>query len=355
MGEHILTLAAELKGEYKIALVCPPTVQGEALLRRGCEAGLDTLPLEVRGDPAASQALCDWLRDEEVDIFHCHAGIGWEGHDGIYAAREAGVRAALRTEHLPYLITDTQQREDYLLLVDAVDAFIAVSEAALVSYKEAGVPLGKLNVVANGIAFVQGKADRAALRAELGLPPHATLVLTVGRMTEQKGHCYLLEAIPDIIEREPGIYFVWVGDGPLAGPLREQSLAMGLQEYVHFLGQRDDVPRLMASCDLFVLPSLFEGLPLSVLEAMAAALPVVGTQVCGTSEAVVDGETGRLVAARDSAALAEAILETVQNPDMAARWGAAGQKLVQRNFSAERMARQTSDIYRQKLEIRNEG
>ena len=111
----------------------------------------------------------------------------------------------------------------------------------------------------------------------------------------------------------------------------------------------------MAAADLFALPSLVEGLPLVVLEAMAAGLPVVGTRVPGTSEVVIDGVTGRLVppgrlaGCGEVAALAAAILETLQDPDLAARWGAAGQDLVEREFSAKRMARETADVYEELL------
>ena len=120
---------------------------------------------------------------------------------------------------------------------------------------------------------------------------------------------------------------------------------MGLAGRVLFLGQRDDVPELMAGSDLLALPSLFEGLPLSALEAMAAGLPVVGTRVCGTSEAVLDGVTGRLVEPGDPEALAEAIVEVLQAPGLAARMGAAGRLRVEREFGAARMACETAAIY----------
>ena len=112
---------------------------------------------------------------------------------------------------------------------------------------------------------------------------------------------------------------------------------------------------MLPAADLFVLPSLFEGLPLSVLEAMAAGLPVVGTRIGGTEEAVADGMTGRLVPARDPAALAAAILEVLDDPDKAARWGATGRQRQQAEFSATRMVRDTRAIYDEVLAAASPG
>jgi glycosyltransferase involved in cell wall biosynthesis len=125
---------------------------------------------------------------------------------------------------------------------------------------------------------------------------------------------------------------------------------MGVQSRVLFLGGRADVPELMAGSDLLALPSLFEGLPLSALEAMAAGLPVVGTRVCGTSEAISDGVTGRIVEPADPQALADAILEVLQQPGLAARLGAAGRLRVKQKFGAARMARETAAIYEELLQ-----
>jgi glycosyltransferase involved in cell wall biosynthesis len=148
-----------------------------------------------------------------------------------------------------------------------------------------------------------------------------------------------------VLGRVPQAHFVWAGTGPLESALRQQAAARGLGGHVHLLGHRTDVGALLAAAGVCVLPSLFEGLPLAVLEAMAAGVPVVGTRVCGTAEAVRDGCTGRLVAPRDPAALAGAILEVLECPALAACWGAAGRRRVRRHFSARRMARATARVY----------
>jgi glycosyltransferase involved in cell wall biosynthesis len=345
----MLCLATYLRRRYRISFVCPPTLAGLPFLQRAARLGLETLALEVRGEPAAEEQLRHWLRSRAVTIFHGHAGIGWEGHQGIRAARAAGVRAVLRTEHLPYLITDPYQRHQHQRSVQAIDRLVCVSEEAGCSYLAMGVPAAKLRIVRNGISPRPVRPDRNSVREELGLPASGRLVLTVARFTEQKGHRYLLQAIPAVVAHDPTAYFIWVGLGPLERELRQRAHELGIDRHLAFLGQRDDVPALLGAADLLVLPSLFEGLPLVALEAMARGLPVVGTRVCGTNEVIQDGVTGRLVPAGDAAALASALLELLARPDLRASWGRAGRRRFERHFTAARMARETARLYEESL------
>jgi len=348
VGEHMLTLAAELRASFTITFVCPPSPAGLVFLKRAARLGLAVLPLAAPyHERAAVGELERWLAANPCDIFHVHAGIGWEGFGGVEAARAAGIRAIVRTEHLPYLLTHPTQQLDHRRIVGNVDRLICVSEAARQSFAASGLPASRLRVVHNGISTLPLYGDRRAVRAELALADDAPLVLTVGRLVEQKGHRYLLAAIPSILAQVPAAQFLWVGEGPLRGVLQAESATLGLN--VHLLGRRDDVPRLLAAADLFVLPSLFEGLPLVVLEAMAAGLPIVGTNVSGTSEVVRDGVSGRLVPAADAPALAAAISGLLTNPALARRMGAAGRDWGRSHFSAARMAAETAAIYRELL------
>jgi glycosyltransferase involved in cell wall biosynthesis len=174
------------------------------------------------------------------------------------------------------------------------------------------------------------------------------MVLTLARLDKQKGLHYLLEAAALI----PEAMFVLAGEGPERPALEAQTRALGLNHRVVFLGYRDDVGDLLASCDLFVLPSLFEGLPLSVLEAMAAGKPVVATAIGGTDEAIVHGETGLLVHPADPVALARAIRTAVSDPVLSQRLGAAGRARAQQEFAAESMVRRITEIYDEILDSR---
>ena len=352
VGEHMLTLAACRPAGDQLALVCPPTPSGSQLLERARALGLETLALAVR-DQDAERQLARWLGARRFDLFHCHAGIGWEGHHGIYAARTAGVPRVVRTEHLPHLLTDPDQCLDHRRVVGQVDRVICVSEGARATFLRAGIPAERLRVVRNGIEARRwarpGGGDRAevreTIRGRLGLPAKVPLVLTVGRMVRQKGYQDLLEVVPGVSARRPDARFVWAGEGSLEGELRARARALDVEHAVCFLGRRADVPDLLAAADLFVLPSRFEGLPLVALEAMAAGLPVIGTRVCGTSEVVLDGVTGRLVPPGAAPELTAAILEALEQPERSAQWGAAGRERVEREFSAGRMTRETIAVY----------
>lgn len=348
VGEHMLTLAAGLRDHYAVSFVCPQTPGGESVLARARAMGLDTLALDAEDMDRVGSPLVRWLRERRIDVFHCHAGIAWEGHGGVYAARVAGVPTVVRTEHLPHsLIPDERGQRHYRYLADELDALICVSAAVGASYIAGGVPTAKVHVVRNGIPIPPRRVAPAngEIWQALGLPPGSRVALTVARLTAQKAHGDLLAAVPRVLAQVPEAHFVWVGAGPLARELRTQARSLGVAAHVHFLGGRRDVAELLAAAHLFVLPSRFEGLPLAPLEAMAAGVPVVGTDVCGTAEVIANRTTGRLVVAGSPRLLAAAIAEALARPAIAARWGAAGRLRVERHFTAERMIRETAACY----------
>jgi glycosyltransferase involved in cell wall biosynthesis len=226
-----------------------------------------------------------------------------------------------------------------------VDQLICVSYQARDSFVDAGIAPERIAVIRNGVRVIAGSRDRTALRSTLGFDPNSKIVLTVARYTEQKGHRTLLDAIPTVLEREPRARFLWVGTGPLEKVMIDAVHRQGLDRYVMFLGQRGDVPELMAAADLFALPSRFEGLPLVVVEAMMAGLPVVATRVCGTTEAVRHRLTGLLVDPSQPTALEAALVEVLTKPEWAEQLGERGRVRAKRCFSADRMAHQTLALY----------
>lgn len=343
MGEHMITLAVALRSQYEITFLCRGA---SGICQRASNLGFPSY--EVPDDYWELHSLIAAVRP---DILHCHAGVGWEGHPGVWASREAGIGIVLRTEHLPYVITEGWQHDEYMHMKNAVDAVICVSEASSRSFEEAGVANEKLHIVRNGINPMRATANRSAVLSDLDLASGTKLVLSVGRLTEQKGYRYLLDAVPEVLSYQPQAYFLIAGVGEEEDKLRAQAQQLGITGNVLFLGRRNDVPRLMATCDLFVLPSIFEGLPLVVLEAMSLGRAVVGTNVCGTSEAVSNHVTGRLVEARNVQALSNAITEALDNPELRVRWGEAGQRRAINYFTAERMARETAAVYSRLLHI----
>jgi glycosyltransferase involved in cell wall biosynthesis len=259
-------------------------------------------------------------------------------------AKISGVPAIVATSHL-YGPIPRRRFGSLKQWVQAamINRYLAVSKGVKECLsKELRIPDMKVRVVPNGIRLTrfEGPAN-GRLRETLTEGRDRPLVLTPARLHTQKGHVYLLQAAVSV----PDAIFVLAGDGPERRPLEELCLRLGLEGRVRFLGNREDIPELLASCDLFLLPSLYEGLPLSVLEAMASGKPVVATAIKGTDEVVVHGSTGILVPPMNVTALASAISAMLTDRPMAARFGEAGRKRVEQMFSVEAMVRGVSDVY----------
>ena len=344
LGEHILTLMGVLRWHRRVVLACSGGPRVRRFLDRAVAMGVDTLALDWHGSEWRSH-FAEWLSHGQIDLCHVHAGIFWEAQDIAAVAKCSGVPIVIRTEHLPFVSDDAAHRARYATAMRDVDQLVCVSSQARDSFVDAGMAPEHIAVIRNGAAVTVRSADRAAVRAALGLDQDSRIVLTVARYTEQKDHRTLLDAIPAILAFEPRARFVWVGTGPLQDLLMDAVRRQGLDRYVLFLGQRDDVPELMGAADIFALPSRFEGLPLVVLEAMAAGVPVVATRVCGTAEAVRHRVTGLLVEPGRPAELAAALVAVLGNPAWGAQLGERGRIRAQHRFSAERMARETLALY----------
>ena len=171
------------------------------------------------------------------------------------------------------------------------------------------------------------------------------MVVTTARLTPQKDHATLIDALPAVLARHPACRIWLIGTGPLEDRLKQQAHARGVADAVSFMGHRADVPDLLAAADLFVLPSRFEGLPLAVLEAMAHGLPVVATRVGGTDEVVIDGVTGRLVDPGDPHGLATAIGDLLADRARARALGREGRARFLDAFTASRMADETAQLF----------
>lgn len=284
------------------------------------------------------------LRRRGVDVFHAHLTWPLACKFGLMGALLAGVPAVVATEHLFVDVAmDRWVAFQQRVLMLGVGRYIAVSyEVARRLQAVFGVPGQRLEVIQNAVPC--GRFERVVdpvVRAALGARDGQPVIVTPARLDVQKGHRYLLEAavlVPDAL-------FVLVGDGPERAVLEAQAQMLGMAGRVRFLGYRDDVPDVLACCDVVVLPSLFEGLPLVVLEAMAAGKPVVASRIGGTDEAVVHGVTGVLVPPADPMALARAIGALLACPALAAHMAAAGRVRVRQVFGVDAMVARTMAVY----------
>jgi predicted dehydrogenase/glycosyltransferase involved in cell wall biosynthesis/NADPH:quinone reductase-like Zn-dependent oxidoreductase len=339
MGEHMLALGRALNGQWDVTIALV-SQDSAGLLSRAAGLGLG---VKLAAD---LDELTHWLSKSNIDVLHVHAGIGWEGHALSAAAHVAGI-PVVRTEHLPYLLTDPKQVEDFRRETEKIAHHIVVSEASRRSFVQAHVAPSRLTVVRNGIFPIFSEKPASETIRELGVGGKIIL-LTVARFTEQKDHASLVRALPAILVAHPSVVLLLVGSGPEMEHVGALAEELGVSGQIQFLGQRTDVPELMAIADVFILPSRFEGLPLAILEAMSLAIPIVATRIGGTVEAL--GEDHPYYAEPGSpVSLASFVNHALRNPKVARSVGVASRERFKQNFSANRMANETGDVYRRFL------
>lgn len=290
-----------------------------------------------------------YLGQERPLIFHAQLNWLLSCKIGLMAANLSRIPVVMAT--LQQFLLPPWQKNIYIqqqLVAAGVDQYIAVSAAVAQQLSHSfNVPAAKVRMIHNCIPLSpHNRPVNQTLRTTLNQGTGYPIILSIARLDEQKGHKFLLEAMSHI----PEAILVLAGSGPERAALEAQAQALAIADRVCFLGHRTDVPDLLACCDLFVLPSLYEGLPLSILEAMAAGKPVVASAVGGSPEAVLDGESGLLVPPGDSVALAKALKCLLAQPGLAAQMGAAGKARVQQMFSVEVMVRQVSQTYEELLD-----
>jgi len=212
--------------------------------------------------------------------------------------------------------------------------------------QERGIPPEKARTIHYGVDINQYQIkDGTIKRQELGLAADNIVFGTNARMTIQKGHTYLIEAAQQVVPKYPNIKFVFAGDGPLRPKLEQQIKAAELEDKFIFLGFRNDIVDLLSAYDIYVLPSLWEGLPNQVLEAMACGKGVIATAVDGTVEAVVEGESGFLVPSKDSNALAQALLKVLDQPQLCQEFGAKARQRIEKHFTIEQEVQKFEELF----------
>jgi glycosyltransferase involved in cell wall biosynthesis len=238
------------------------------------------------------------------------------------------------------------------------DCIIANSNAVREWLVRQGLGRYNIQVIPNGITMPPPRRsdESTPIRSELNIDARSPLIAVIGRLVRTKGVEYFLEAAASLTSRFPSARFLIVGEANVEPPYRreleQRANTLNLEGRIVFTGQRNDVPQIMREVDISVLPSLTESFSNSLLESMANGLPVVATNVGGTPEIVMDGHTGILVPAGDSAALSRAIRQLLECPELAQRLGAAAREKVAREYSIDCLLRHTEDLYTRLLEQR---
>jgi len=308
-------------------------------------------PIAPVRDAIAVGRLASMLRD--VDLVHTHSSKA--GILGRAAARLAGVPGIVHTVH-GWSFNDFQPAATRRLYVEVERAAARVTDRIVcvaACDRDRGLLRGighasQYRVIRSGIdpsLYRAPAGARERLRETLGAAPDDVVVGSIANFKPQKGPLDFVEAARLARKQHPRMRFVVAGDGDLR-PAAERAIAdAGLGGYVHLLGWRDDVAELLAAMDIFLLTSLFEGLPRVVLQAMAASVPVVATDTGGVAEVVVDGETGRLVPPGNPGAAAAAIVDLARDAETRGRLAAAARSRLGSEFDRRRMVRDLEDLY----------
>lgn len=286
-----------------------------------------------------------YLKHRRFDIVHAFKNTPTAY--AYVAARLAGIHVVLGGFRVEYDARGIYHWTD--VLVNRVAAgWVVNSQATARSLQAAlGVRPQRLFVVYNGINArdFASPLTPAEAKRKVGLPSTVPVISIIGRLEPQKNHALFLDVAARLRAVAPEAKFLVAGDGSLRESLEQRARALDLTETVHFLGVRTDMPDILAATDLMVLTSHYEGVANALLEAMCVGLPVVSTDYAGVEELLVDGREGFIVPRGDAAAMAERVLQLLQNPPLARRMGQEGRKTVAARFSMEAMGAGLYSVY----------
>ena len=350
--QHLLWLAESLDGSrFEVAVAC----EGRGyLVDELNKRGIPVYALSIANRLSFRSLAQCWrlMKLLAPDVLHTHGGTA--GFYGRLISRITPVRAVVHTYHgLHYLHSDSRAKKLLHRFVDHVllrftDRIICVSEGDF----DLGVRWGIVNptaamVIRNGIdiarysRYAYPETSTQRRNARIG----QTIVGTIGRLHVQKGQIYLLEAARLVLNKYPSTIFQIIGTGELERQLKEKAIELGIADHVQFLGARTDVPDLLAAMDLFVLPSLWEGQPITLMEAMASCTPIIATDIDGISEMIEPSRDGLLVPAGNASDLADAIALLLSDSSLAQKLSQHAFDKVVREFDIRKMVRLTEETY----------
>ncbi|TAJ18103.1 MAG: glycosyltransferase family 1 protein [Rugosibacter sp.] len=328
---------------YQPLLACPPNAR---LGARAREAGFEVIDIAMRGalDLPALWQLRHLMASRRIDIVNTHSGR--DTQLAGMAARTLGRQRPriVRTRHLALPISSLFS---YVTLPDHVVTVSRFVASYLASVK---VPAEHITAVPTGIDLGRYQTTTpGSLRKELGLADDTPLIGTVAILRRKKGHAELIEAIPTVLEKFPTAHFVFAGDGPQTNNLNQRITELGLTRNVHLLGLRRDVVNVLASLDLFVLPTHQEALGTAFIEAAAMGVPAIACRVDGVPEVVCDGKSGLLVPVDDSAAIAASIIRLLSDNPLRQSMGIAARQWAEAHYSREVMVEGMLAVYQKLL------
>lgn len=344
---HVINLANGLvKGGHRVTILS----SGGNL-----EASLNQ-DIQVKHGPVNKKSLISIFKcamlikriiiDKEIDLVHTH------GVTPSISARIATIMGKVPIINTAHGWETDEYKRVAKFLKWTVNQVIAVSKSLADSLIQEGLPANLVEVVYNGInlnnknrSVFKNAMEKSKTKEKINWSANTLIITTVARLEPPKGLFVLMDAIKQLVQLDPKVKFVLVGDGTLRSLLEKKAHELDLDNKIVFLGWQEDVAGILAVSDIFCLPSLREGLPLSVAEAMGASLPVVATEVNGLPEMVVDEVTGFLVPPNNPEALAAKMLVLLSNPAMRQRMGMMGRERAEQLFDSNNMVKNTEEVY----------
>jgi glycosyltransferase involved in cell wall biosynthesis len=289
------------------------------------------------------------FKRENVEIIHTHNTQPLI--DGTLGALLSGVKTIVHTDHARNFPDKKRYMFAEWCMSHLVYKMVGVSDHTVANLRKyERIPHKKLTTIPNGIdgGKYQVSIDKNRKRKELGIPHDGPIIGLGVRIAEQKGITYLLHAMPAILKRFPDLSLVIAGDGNLVEALKQEARELNIDSHVFFVGPRLDMPELLKLFHLYVLPSLWEGLPMVLLEAMAAGCPIVATHVGGNAQAITDGYNGTLIESRNPQKLAEGVVDLLCREDLREKYIRNGLQVFRDRFSADIMTRRYEELYLRK-------
>ncbi|MBU1446157.1 glycosyltransferase family 4 protein [Patescibacteria group bacterium] len=346
------------KEKYKVLLVCSDYKQLDDWTEKFVNDGIEVIRLNVlhKHDPRHYFQIKELIKYRDIDLMHIHVWNPASCRYAFMAANKYNIPLVV-TEHDPFELTKLKQAIKRNL-IKKTDKMIAVSNRNAETLKEL-FPILKDKIIAvhNGIDITWFESQNLSFtdkklheyRDLLGADDKTKLILSVAELHERKGLKYLVGAVEALIQAGENCKLILVGTGPERENLEKLIQEKKLENNVKLLGFRKDIPHLMATCDIFVLPSLKEAFGLVLIEAMTAKLPIVASDVGGIPEIIEAGINGLLVSPKNKKELAESIKKYIDSPELAAKFTEIGYTKAKENFDAKMMAKNTEKIYEEVL------
>lgn len=331
---------------FDISVVCLKELGVFAKKLHELDIEVILIPHTKRTDYFTFVKLAHILREKKIDIIHTHNTQPFI--DGTLAALLAGVKTVVHTDHSRVFPDKPRYMVAERVLSNFAYKIIGVSDTVvnnLMHYEK--IPKGRMLTIHNGINAedYELSVNIKNTRRELGLYDSSPVLGISSRLSHLKGISYLLKSMCDIRRVHKNVMLLIIGDGPERKQLEQETIALGLQKQVLFLGERENIQPFFKIFDIFVLPSLSEGMPICLLEAMASGCPIVTTKVGGVPEMIENGKNGLLVNPANSEDLSKAILSLLENESLRHSLAIEGKRIVRERFCALKMAKTYEQIY----------